>query len=227
MRSTGLKTRNQGFIVAAQDQGLFTWNFQANILHNGADPRCRFCNTSTKTIHHLISWCTILAPNEYTNRHNRAGHYIHWKICNHYNIQTPSKWYERKPLPVVNTPKVTILWDFPISTDRTIQVNRPDIIIKHKQNKTCQLKDMCVPSDSNISAKEFEKFSKYKNLEIEITKMWKMKSKTIPVIAEALGMIKKGTQKCVNEIPGNLPLAEIQKIVWNSAGHRLGKTLSL
>ena len=72
---------------------------------------------------------------------------------------------------------------------------------------------MCVPSDSNISAKEFEKFSKYKNLEIEITKMWKMKSKTIPVIAEALGMIKKGTQKCVNEIPGNLPLAEIQKIV--------------
>ena len=72
---------------------------------------------------------------------------------------------------------------------------------------------MCVPSDSNISAKEFEKFSKYKNLEIEITKMWKMKSKTIPVIAEALGMIKKGTQKCVNETPGNLPLAEIQKIV--------------
>ena len=136
MRSTGLKTRIQGFIVAAQDQGLFTWNFQANILHNGADPRCRFCNTSTKTIHHLISWCTILAPNEYTNRHNRAAYYIHWKICNHYNIQTPSKWYERKPLPVVNTPKVTILWDFPISTDRIIQVNRPDIIIKHKQNKT-------------------------------------------------------------------------------------------
>ena len=72
---------------------------------------------------------------------------------------------------------------------------------------------MCVPSDSNISAKEFEKFSKYKNLEIEITKMWKMKSKIIPVIAEALGMIKKGTQKCVNEIPVKLPLAEIQKIV--------------
>ena len=72
---------------------------------------------------------------------------------------------------------------------------------------------MCVPSDSNISAKEFEKFSKYTNLEIEIAKMWKMKSKTIPVIAEALGMIENGTQKCVNEIPGNLPLAEIQKIV--------------
>ena len=36
---------------------------------------------------------------------------------------------------------------------------------------------MKVPSDSNISAKEFEKLSKYKDLEIEITNMWKMKTK--------------------------------------------------
>ena len=101
---------------------------------------------------------------------------------------------------------MTILWDFPIRTDRTIQANRPDIIIKHKQNKTCQLIDMSVPSDSNISAKEFEKLSKYKDLEIEIAKRWKMKIKIIPVIVGALGMIKKGTQNYVNEIPGNLPL---------------------
>ena len=40
-------------------------------------------------------------------------------------------------------------------------------------------------------------------------KMWKMKAKTIPVIVGALGMIKKGTQKYINEIPGNLSLAEI------------------
>ena len=32
-------------------------------------------------------------------------------------------------------------------------------------------------------------------------------------------MIKKGTQKFVNEIPGNLSLAEIQKIVLNSMTH--------
>ena len=84
-----------------------------------------------------------------------------------------------------------------------MQANRPDVITKHKQNKMCQLIDISVPSDSNISAKEFEKLSKYKDLEIEIAKMWKMKTKTILVIAGALGMIKKGTQKYVHEIPGN------------------------
>ena len=122
---------------------------------------------------------------------------------------------------------MTILWDFPIRTDRTIQANRPDIIIKHKQNKTCQLIDMSVPSDSNISAKEFEKLSKYKDLEIEIAKMWKMKTKTIPVVVGALGMIKKGAQKYVNEIRGNLSLAEIRKIVLNRTVHILRRTLSL
>ena len=45
--------------------------------------------------------------------------------------------------------------------------------------------------------------------------------------AGALGMVKKGTQKYVNEIPGNLSLAEIQKIVLNSTAHILRRTLSL
>ena len=146
LRNTRFQAGTEGFIVVAHDQSLFTSNFQSNILHDGAVSRCRFCNTSTETIDHLISQCAILAQNEYTNRHNRVGQYIHWEICNHYDIETRDKWYEHKPLPVVDTPKATILWDFPIRTDRTIQANRPDIVIKHKQSKTCQFIDMSVPS---------------------------------------------------------------------------------
>ena len=57
--------------------------------------------------------------------------------------------------------------------------------------------------------------------------MWKMKTKTIPVMVGALDMIKKGTQKYVNEIPGHLSLAEIQKIVLNSTAYILRRTLSI
>ena len=46
-----------------------------------------------------------------------------------------------------------------------------------------------------------------------------MKTKIIPVIVGALGMIKKETQKYVNEIPANLSLDQIQKIVLNSTAH--------
>ena len=60
-----------------------------------------------------------------------------------------------------------------------------------------------------------------------------MKKKIISVIARALGMIIKGTKKYVNEIPENLSLAEIQKIVLNkkivlnNTAHILRRNLSL
>ena len=79
--------------------------------------------------------------------------------------------------------------------------------------------DMAVPSDQNISLKEFQKLSKYKDLEIEVTKMWKLKTKIIPVVIGALGMIKKGTQNFNDQIPGKCSLQEIQKIVLTNTAH--------
>ena len=60
---------------------------------------------------------------------------------------------------------ITVMWDMPVNTDRTITANRPDIIVKDSVNFTCKLIDMTVPSDRNIALKEIEKKSKYKDLE--------------------------------------------------------------
>ena len=59
LASSGLKSETEGFIIAAQDQSLPTRNFQANILVNGADPKCRVCDKNTETIDHLVSGCPI------------------------------------------------------------------------------------------------------------------------------------------------------------------------
>ena len=61
LRSATFKAETKRFIVAALDQSLFIRSFQTNILHNGADPRCRFCNESTETIDHLISSALFLS----------------------------------------------------------------------------------------------------------------------------------------------------------------------
>ena len=213
--------------MAAQDQSLFTRNYQSKIAKNGADPKCRFCDQYDETIDHLVSGCSVLTPNEYKNRHDRVGQYLHWKICKHYNTPHAEKWYEHKSPPVVEGENTTILWDFPINTDRAIQANRPDIVIKDHKSKTCLLIDMTIPTDRNISVKEFDKLSKYKDLQTEIERMWHLKTTIVPVVVGALGMVKKGIQNHLNAIPGEPNLQEIQKIVLTSTTHLLRKALSI
>ena len=227
LRSSGLKAESEGLILAAQDQSLMTRNFEANVLKNGANPSCRLCDKAVETVDHLVAGCSVLAPTEYKARHDRVGQYLHWNICKHYNIKTEANWYEHHPKPVTEGDRVTILWDFPINTDRTIKANRPDIVIKDHKNEFCYLIDMSVPSDNNVAAKTFEKVSKYTDLEIEIQKMWTLKTTTIPVICGALGMIKKGADKYLNQIPGNNSLSEVQKIVLTSTCHTLRRVLSM
>ena len=88
LTSSGLKAETEGFIFAAQDQSLVTKNFQANIIRNGTDPKCRFCGEKLETIDHLISGCSFLTPGEYKRRHDRVGQYLHWRICNHFKVST-------------------------------------------------------------------------------------------------------------------------------------------
>ena len=122
---------------------------------------------------------------------------------------------------------VCILWDFSIHTDRTVSANRPDIIIKDKKQNNCLLIDMSVPSDRNISSKEFEKIYKYKDLEIEIQRMWKMKTKVIPVVVGALGAITKDFKTYIENIPGKINCSEVQKIALLGTARILRKTLSM
>ena len=84
---------------------------------------------------------------------------------------------------------------------------------------------MTVPSDKNISVKTAEKLSKYKDLEIEIERMWGLKCKTIPVVIGALGVIKKGISKEIGKIPGNINITELQKTVLLGTAHILRRIL--
>ena len=152
---------------------------------------------------------------------------MHWNICCHYEIPHPTDWYEHHPQPVTEGDNVTILWEFTIHTDRQINANRPDIVIKDLKQKTCFLIDMSVPADRNISVKEYEKLAKYKDLEIEISRMWQLRTITLPIVVGALGMLKKGSSDFIDQIPGKSNICEVQKIALTSTAHLLRKFLSM
>ena len=103
--------------------------------------------------------------------------------------------------------------DIQVHTDKTIKANKPDIIIKDKQEKTCMMIDMAV--------KVAEKLSKYKDLEIEVTKMWGLKKITVPVVIGALGVVKKGIEKHIDKIPGKVNITELIINSYSSRTRRI------
>ncbi|XP_022790231.1 uncharacterized protein LOC111329731 [Stylophora pistillata] len=101
----------------------------------------------------------------------------------------------------------------PIQTDKKIKANRPDIVVKDKEERTYMLINMSIPTERNTPLKTAEKLSKYKDLGIEIEKTWGMKPTTVPVIIEVLGLVKKGIKTYIGKIPGNIRIVELQKTV--------------
>ena len=65
-------------------------------------------------------------------------------------------------------------------------------MIKDPASRCCKLIEVSVPSDQNTSIKVTENISKYKDLEIEITKIRRVKTEIVPVIVSELALISKG-----------------------------------
>ena len=73
--------------------------------------------------------------------------------------------------------------------------------------------------------KKGEKILKYKDLTIEIQRMWNVKTKAIPVIIGATGTISKSFRIYVSNIPGNHEVKELQKTATLGTAHMLRKVL--
>ena len=136
------------------------------------------------------------------NSYMIGGKIYSLEICQHYNAPYIEKWCEHKPQKVVEIESATILWDFPICIERTIQASKPDITIKDHKRKTSELLDFTFPMSINISNNKSSDWGR-KNPAI--------KTSIIPIVSGALGSVKMGTAKYLEKIPGKQNLAEFQK----------------
>ena len=86
--------------------------------------------------------------------------------------------------------------------------------------------DVAISEDRNVIKKEAEKILKYKDLTIEIQRMWNVKTRVIPVIIGATGTISKSFRKYISNIPGNHGVKELQKTAILDTAHILRKVLT-
>ena len=73
------------------------------------------------------------------------------------------------------------------------------IVVKDEKGKRCKLIDITVPSEINTVPPQNLQLSRHKGLEIEIIRMWDMRTQIIPVV---IGLIKKGPNKVTCRILG-------------------------
>jgi hypothetical protein len=83
------------------------------------------------------------------------------------------------------------------------------IVIRYNEKGTCMLIDVAISGNRNVIKKEAKKILKYKDLTIEIQRMWNVKARVIPVIIGVTGTISKSFRKYVRSIPGKHEVREL------------------
>ena len=121
--------------------------------------------------------------------------------------------------------KATILWHFPIITDKHVPCNKPDIVIQEKKSDRCKIIDVAIQSDYNIQKKATEKMSKYVDLQIESQRLWNRKVQVIPVMIGATGIVDQNIKKYVGRIPGCHNIYSLQRSAILGTEHILHKNM--
>jgi hypothetical protein len=86
--------------------------------------------------------------------------------------------------------------------------------------------DVAISGYRNVIKKDAEKILKYKDLTIEIQRMWNVKTRVIPVVIGITGTTSGSFRKYVSNIPRNHDVEELQKTAILGTAHLLRKVLT-
>jgi hypothetical protein len=119
---------------------------------------------------------------------------LHFNICKEIAVKLDNKHRydyvpKSKSVETSHEDKVTILWNQKVRTYRIIRNNKPDVTIRNNNKGICMSIDVAIHGDRNVIKKESNKILKYKDLIIEIQRIWNVKAKVTPVITGATGTI--------------------------------------
>ena len=92
-----------------------------------------------------------------------------------------------------------------------------------RKETICLLIDITISGDSNLNTKETGKLSSYGDRENEVSRMWEISTKFVPVVIGALGTIKKGLDRKLQLLPGQQSAMELPKITLMSTANIIRK----
>ena len=153
---------------------------------------------------HLLSACPIYATSVYIHRHNAALRVLYDHLRHSYEVdRTPVLPYVPGEIEsVVENEKCRIYWNYSFPTVRLIQANKPDIVLLDHQTKVMYV-------ITNITLKEDEKRTKYRDLRYELQVLYPDYSvKMVVLIIGVLGGMRPTLLSALKTIPACQESAE-------------------
>ena len=138
--------------------------------------------------------CSALTENAYLNRHNQLAKLVHQQLGIKYgllDISTPP-YYKYDPAPVLENSNIILYWDRSVFTDKSIDYNRPDILLINNNTRTATIVEIGVPLTHNLNKIEIEKKHKYEELAFQLKNIWKLNHVSIyPLVMSTEGVVSK------------------------------------
>ena len=131
-----------------------------------------------------------MANSAYLGRHNQVAKIIHLELAQKYNlIANPLPYYKYNPEAVLENATYILYWDRPVQTDRTVDYNRPDLLLIDKVNKKAIIIEVAVPLCHNLETTERHKITKYENLAYDLRHTWQLNEvTTVPIVMSSTGV---------------------------------------
>ena len=229
LKSAGLKSETEGFILACQDGVINTLVYRRNVLKQAVNTTCRSCRAQPETLMHILSACPSYAVSAYIERHNAALRVLYCHLRHAYGIdETPTLPYALGDIEsVVENAKCRLYWNYAFPTSRQLSANKPDMVLFDLHLKTITVIEFSCPADTNMDRKEMEKKSKYKDLMFELQRMYPGHTVRIAVLlVGVLGGMKQSFLGELKIIPSCSAIApslacRIQKAVILGSLHLL------
>nr|CAI5831945.1 unnamed protein product [Callosobruchus analis] len=233
LRSSGLKSETEGFIMACQDGVVNTLVYRGRVMGmNVPDTRCRACRQAPETLMHLLSACKTYAGTAYVHRHNAALRVLYYHLRHSYGIdETPVLPYTPGDIEsVVENERCRIYWNYSFPTLELVQANKPDIVLLDHQQKTMFVIEFSAPAEVNIVSKEEEKRTKYQELLGQLRRLWPDYTVSLLVmVIGSLGGMRNTLLSALRAIPvcraaAHILAARMQKAVILGSGESRVRT---
>jgi hypothetical protein len=88
----------------------------------------------------------VLAPTDYKNRYDQVSKIIHIELAKiHDLLQTSPPYYIYSPDPYMENDSAILYWDKQITSDKTLEYNKPDIVLRDRKTQQRHNNRYCSP----------------------------------------------------------------------------------